>query len=160
MRVEHRLVIAAIFAFSSCHSVRAKEPSFSVYCVSNMDGTGHCRRDDNNELITCVAIPGGVIQCFDKKSRLYECVNYGITAAADSQLSFACDYLDIKNNSEAAFGDKPVMRQAPSMSSSSDDQLNLLLQTSTQGKHADSVSPTLSPVNKPANPFGSDNNVF
>lgn len=60
---------------------------FSVYCSSNMDGTGKCRRVDRDESLSCVLIPGAVIACRDKARRKYECVQYGAILANQTQFS-------------------------------------------------------------------------
>lgn len=62
---------------------------FSIYCTSNLDGTGRCKRDDSGERIGCIMIPGGVIACRDKAKRKYECVQYGAVVLG-SQSQFVC----------------------------------------------------------------------
>lgn len=62
-------------------------PEFSIYCSSNMDGTGKCRRVDRDESLSCVIIPGAVIACRDKARRKYECVQYGAILANQTQFS-------------------------------------------------------------------------
>ncbi|MCP9810032.1 hypothetical protein KBY58_11360 [Cyanobium sp. HWJ4-Hawea] len=61
--------------------------AFSIYCTSNMDGTGKCTRVDNSESLTCIAIPGQVIACRDKNKSLLECVQYGLILSYQAQFS-------------------------------------------------------------------------
>ncbi len=59
----------------------------SIYCVSNMDGTGKCQRADTDEAFDCLMIPGSVIACRDKQKVRYECVQYGSIVANQSEFS-------------------------------------------------------------------------
>ena len=89
----------------------AQQTSFTAYCISNMDGTGDCRRDDNNESITCVAIPGSVIDCYDKDKHSYDCVFFGTPAAAYSQQPLLCTLNKVKKNSDLVIIDKfPIIQ--------------------------------------------------
>lgn len=73
----------------------ASQSEFSIYCSSNMDGTGKCSRVDSGEAINCIIIPGNIIACRDKRRSKYECVQYGAILAFQTQ--FFC--LPDKNNS-------------------------------------------------------------
>ena len=84
------LALAWVTILSPCSQGWAQQSEFSVYCNSNMDGTGDCSRNDNNELLACIVIPGGIIECKDKQKLRYECVNYGVTTANSTQFSFSC----------------------------------------------------------------------
>jgi hypothetical protein len=63
-------------------------PGFSIYCTSNLDGTGTCNRVDNNEAIPCLIVPGGVINCGQRNEISIQCVSYG--ASSDAQSYFYC----------------------------------------------------------------------
>ena len=65
----------------------ASQAEFSIYCNSNMDGTGKCNRVDNSETINCIMIPGQIIACRDKNNRRYHCVQYGAIVAWQTQFS-------------------------------------------------------------------------
>jgi len=64
------------------------QQEFSIYCSSNMDGTGKCRKVDSDEVLNCLIIPGGVVACRDIAKQMYECVQYGAITA--NQTQFAC----------------------------------------------------------------------
>jgi hypothetical protein len=91
MMIHRALTLTMAFmgiAYSSQLQASAQQQTeFSVYCSSNMDGTGKCRRDDNSESLTCLIIPGGVIACRDNKKSRYECVQYGAVLANQTQFS-------------------------------------------------------------------------
>jgi len=67
------------------------QQEFSVYCTSNMDGTGKCKRTDRDEDLRCIIIPGGVIACKDGSESKYECVQYGAVNANQTQFSCVPD---------------------------------------------------------------------
>jgi len=101
------LVVGAIPAAQS-------QQEFSIYCSSNMDGTGKCRKVDTDQVVNCLIIPGGIVACRDKNKKKYECVEYGAVAA--NQMQFACmaassnsvnDKLFEGNEFEAPSGNKP-----------------------------------------------------
>lgn len=87
-----------LFLFSSLIALQCKvsaeelppTKAFSIYCNSNLDGTGRCVRDLDSERITCQIIPGAVISCSDKAKQIYECVQYGSIVANLTQTQFAC----------------------------------------------------------------------
>ena len=62
--------------------------SFSVYCTSNQDSTGTCNRTDNNNPVSCLIIPGGIINCKQEGEAPIQCVLYSSTL--DSQGYFFC----------------------------------------------------------------------
>lgn len=78
--------------------------SFGIYCTSNQDGTGKCIRDDANEPLSCILIPGQVIACRDKNKIRYECVQYG--AVVSQQTQFICNQ-DSDNNPQDIAPDSP-----------------------------------------------------
>ena len=82
--------------------------SFSIYCNSNLDGTGRCVRDSDSESITCQIIPGAVISCRDKAKRIYECVQYGSIVANQTQTQFVC-----KANSRQLINDQLFNNSSP-----------------------------------------------
>jgi len=61
---------------------------FNIYCTSNQDGTGSCNRVDNNEVVDCLMIPGGIINCKEKGESAIQCVLYSSTL--NSQAYFYC----------------------------------------------------------------------
>lgn len=124
-----------------------------------MDGTGACRRDDNNEKINCTAIPGGVIDCRDQAKLRYECVNYGVVAAAASQFSFSCT-----SNPESQVTDK-LFDEPSSDSSKTSQPLLPATVNSRGGEYRPGLRPSLpiaqpSPSASPLNPFANDNDVY
>ena len=86
------IVFISCFFFSAVYT--QANTGFSVYCTSNMDGTGKCTREDNGSSINCLIIPGGVIACRDFKKRKYSCVQYGLIVSSQSE--FFCE-IDNKN---------------------------------------------------------------
>ena len=92
----------AFFAVLTLLLLAATEPraaksqsEFSIYCSSNMDGTGKCRKVESDEVVNCIIIPGGVVACKDTEQKKYECVQYGAITA--NQTQFAC-VLDTDNS--------------------------------------------------------------
>lgn len=74
-------------------------PGFSIYCLSNLDGTGSCMRVDNNEAVPCTIVPGGIISCSQNAMDPIQCVSYG--SSSDTQSYFYCTRRTdpgIKNN--------------------------------------------------------------
>ena len=71
------------------------QQEFSIFCSSNMDGTGKCRKVDGDEVLNCLIIPGGVVACRDIDKQMYECVQYGAITA--NQTQFAC-VVDVDNS--------------------------------------------------------------
>ena len=88
-----------------------QQPEFSVFCSSNMDGTGRCTRDDTDESLSCLVIPGGVIACRDKQKIRYECVQYGAILAHQTQ--FSCSR-SAGNRLGDQLIDQPPLNTAPS----------------------------------------------
>lgn len=64
------------------------QAGFSIYCNSNMDGTGKCSRTDNGNPLTCIMIPGQIIDCSDQNKGEFDCVQYG--AVMPLQTQFFC----------------------------------------------------------------------
>ena len=60
--------------------------NFSIYCSSNMDGTGLCTREDTSEQLNCIVLQGAIIKCKDE-SGFFECLQYGPIIAHQSQFS-------------------------------------------------------------------------
>ena len=67
---------------------------FSVYCSSNMDGTGICTKEGTSESLTCVILQGSIIGC-ENSNRRYRCVQYGQIIA--NQTQFSCKETDAMN---------------------------------------------------------------
>jgi len=109
----HAISTAALLAFLGADQVRgmAQEltSSFSIYCSSNLDGTGRCVRDSDSDPITCVMIPGAVITCRDKARRIYECVQYGSIVASQTQTQFVCK----PHARQTTAGDQPLTEPTP-----------------------------------------------
>jgi hypothetical protein len=89
------------------------QAGFSIYCNSNMDGTGKCSRTDNGNPLTCIMIPGQIIDCSDQSKGEFDCVQYG--AVMPLQTQFFC-LPDKGKSSDDAFvddGDVKVITPAP-----------------------------------------------
>jgi len=94
-------LICSLLAADLATDVRSAHQSFSIYCTSNFDGTGKCRRVDTDEEIGCVAIPGQVIACRDQQKMIFECVQYAAVVAYQTQ--FFCDLDDDQSVSDSLF---------------------------------------------------------
>lgn len=66
----------------------SNQTGFSIYCNSNMDGTGNCNRSDNGNPLLCIMIPGQSIDCSDQNKQEFDCVQYG--AVLPLQTQFFC----------------------------------------------------------------------
>ena len=62
------------------------DTSFSIYCISNGDGTANCTRDDNQLGIACVGSPGATVECTSKDNNKYECVPLSIAQTEQIQV--------------------------------------------------------------------------
>jgi hypothetical protein len=89
MRHTAALLIAFLLILSVDLQSAKSQIVFSIYCSSNMDGTGKCRKVDGDDEISCIIIPGGVVACKDTEKKKYECVQYGAITA--NQTQFACE---------------------------------------------------------------------
>ena len=69
---------------------------FSVYCSSNMDGTGVCTTEDSREPIECLLLQGSIIGCKKNMDR-FRCIQYGKIIANQSQ--FSCKKTDAEAKS-------------------------------------------------------------
>lgn len=101
------------------------QQEFSIYCSSNMDGTGKCRKAGSDEVINCLIIPGGVVACKGTDKKKYECVQYGAIAA--NQTQFACvDDTDNSVNDQLfetdEFKSSPDSTSTPSIQSDATQQ--------------------------------------
>lgn len=83
-----RLLLLLSLISTSALQAQGQE-AFSIYCTSNLDGTGKCRKEDGDDAVNCLSIPGGVIACKDANKKKYECVQYGSITAKQTQ--FACE---------------------------------------------------------------------
>lgn len=90
-------------------------PEFSIYCTSNLDGTGRCKRVDNGEGINCIIVPGSVIACRDKDKLKYQCVQYGAVSA--NQTQFACVPGTSNTINDEEFEKTDQLDEGPSQSS-------------------------------------------
>jgi len=66
------------------------DSSFSIYCISNGDGTANCTRDDNQLSISCVGSPGATVECTSKDNNKYECVPLSIAQTGQIQVQLSC----------------------------------------------------------------------
>ena len=64
---------------------------FSVYCSSNMDGTGICTKEGTSERLDCIVLQGSIVGCENSGNR-YRCVQYGQIIA--NQTQFSCKETD------------------------------------------------------------------
>ena len=77
--------------------------SFSIYCISNGDGTGNCTRDDNKKPISCIGMPGATVECQDRKQNKYECVPFGLTDTGQVQVQLSCENKSSDNFNDGLF---------------------------------------------------------
>ena len=66
---------------------------FSVYCSSNMDGTGMCTRQDSSQSLECMILQGSIIGCRDSNQK-FRCIQYGNVIANQAQFSCRLDDLN------------------------------------------------------------------
>jgi hypothetical protein len=71
---------------------------FSIYCTDNLDGTGRCRRTDNNDMIGCLMIPGQTIACRSRQNDFYSCIFYASALLSCKKMAPESVSLDLKNN--------------------------------------------------------------
>ena len=108
-----------VFAFYQ--SATSAFSDFSVYCSSNMDGTGVCTKEGTSETIECILLQGSIIGCRDSTSQ-FRCVQFGQIIA--NQAQFSCKQTEIKTEAssldiaEKSPADQqrsePIVNQAPS----------------------------------------------
>ena len=67
--------------------------NFSVYCSSNMDGTGICTKEGTTESLECIVLQGSIIGCKDSTNK-FRCVQFGQIIA--NQAQFSCKQNEIK----------------------------------------------------------------
>ena len=67
--------------------------NFSVYCSSNMDGTGICTKEGTTESLECIVLQGSIIGCKDSTTK-FRCVQFGQIIA--NQAQFSCKQSEIK----------------------------------------------------------------
>jgi hypothetical protein len=81
-----------VFTIYNAISVAAAyaDSSFSIYCISNGDGTANCTRDDNQLSIFCVGSPGATVECTSKDNNKYECVPLSIAQTGQIQVQLSC----------------------------------------------------------------------
>ena len=92
-RLSSTLVAAIILTVLEYDFVLAQAQStsaFSIYCTSNLDGTGACNRIDNNQPVECEMIPGGVINCTENNQNPIQCIIY--SGVIGSQAYFYCTH--------------------------------------------------------------------
>lgn len=103
---------------------------FSVYCSSNMDGTGLCTREDTSAPLNCIVLQGAIINCKDE-SGFFECLQYGPIIAHQSQ--FSCK-LSIEKSEDSSVSDTGVqsdLEQSP-LTEDSSSSLNPFESSQTQ----------------------------
>lgn len=88
------LFFSLLFLFFSYNLISVSsayaDSSFSIYCISNGDGTANCTRDDNQLNITCVGSPGATVECTNKDKNKYECVPLSIAQTGQIQVQLSC----------------------------------------------------------------------
>ena len=70
---------------------KASSNNFSIYCLSNGDGTANCTRDDNQKPLSCVGMPGATVECYGIKNSKYECIPLMATKTVQLQYQLSCD---------------------------------------------------------------------
>jgi len=80
-----------------------RNASFSIYCISNGDGTGNCTRDDNKKPISCIGMPGVTVECQDRKQNKYECVPFGFIDTGQAQVQLSCENKSSDNFNDGLF---------------------------------------------------------
>lgn len=81
------LGLALAFPGSAC--AQNVLDGFATYCTGNLDGTGQCTNQENNQRYSCLIIPGQVIDCKSKGGRPFQCV--WINGIQSNQAEFWCD---------------------------------------------------------------------
>ena len=123
MKINAGLLIALssllpVFAFD--HLATSAFSDFSVYCSSNMDGTGVCTKEGTSETIECILLQGSIIGCKDSTSQ-FRCVQFGQIIA--NQAQFSCKQaesesettsLDIEEKSPIGKQPEPTVKSATS----------------------------------------------
>ena len=90
MRLPKTLISLGFSAISAISPVNANQgDGFNAYCTSNMDGTGACFNDETSKKMSCLIVPGQIIDCKTRKGKTFQCVwTSNITA---NQAQFWCD---------------------------------------------------------------------
>ena len=70
------------------NSLLSSNSSFSIYCTSNLDGTGDCTRVDNGSKINCEIVPGSIINCSQSVGPQVQCVLF--SSIVNAQAYFSC----------------------------------------------------------------------
>ena len=83
-------ILLTISVISSLSSFFAKpvlaSTEFTVYCSSNMDGTGVCNKEESFEPIQCLILPGSIIGCKSDNAQ-FRCIRFGQVIAHQAQFS-------------------------------------------------------------------------
>ena len=95
----YKSLVFISFGFISLFLLETKSilasTEFSVYCSSNMDGTGMCNRQDSSQLLECMILQGSIIGCKDKDlNQKFRCIQYGNIIANQAQFSCKVDNLN------------------------------------------------------------------
>ena len=61
---------------------------FNAYCTSNRDGTGACFNEESKKSLSCIVIPGQLIDCKSRLGRKFQCVL--INSITATQAEFNC----------------------------------------------------------------------
>ena len=122
MKVKPGLLVAFTLIFPVLlvnHLATSASSAFTVYCSSNMDGTGICKKEGTTESIECIILQGSIISCQDKTSQ-FKCVQFGQIIA--NQAQFSCTQVEIKaeapsldegTNSPVDNSSEPVVNTTP-----------------------------------------------
>ena len=73
--------------------------TFRVYCTSNHDGTGACIAQATNEAMTCLLVPGQIVECQGTQEQPSQCILIGQISAQQAELSCqtSLEQTDIRN---------------------------------------------------------------
>jgi hypothetical protein len=116
--------------------------SFSIYCISNGDGTGNCTRDDNKKPISCIGMPGVTVECQDRKQNKYECVPFGFIDTGQAQVQLSCENKSSDNINDRLFD-----------STNTNNQKIVPINSSPKPKSSQALDqkPTIKDTSKPIN---------
>ena len=102
------------------YSQQNKTDSFKAYCTANHDGTGTCIAQDTNKAMTCLLVPGQVVECKGPKVKSSQCIMIGNISAQQAELSCITskqqtDASSIENNLSSPF-DEDALYSPPQQS--------------------------------------------
>tara|TARA_B100002051_G_scaffold262590_1_gene285371 strand:+ start:664 stop:1083 length:420 start_codon:yes stop_codon:yes gene_type:complete len=99
-------ILLTISVISSLGSFFARpvlaSSKFTVYCSSNMDGTGVCNKEESSEPIHCLILPGSIIGCKSDNTQ-FRCIRFGQVIAHQAQ--FSCQAVEPSSASPQQTGE-------------------------------------------------------